>query len=113
MTVVCDTLLATWALYVVVVESNVPKTMPLSVSALSLASVEGGSVRVTVTVYVRVVASSSAVTEVNALSGEREGGLGDYPLSSSAVTSTVMTLLPTLVCVRHPAELDDVGRARA
>ena len=36
--------------------------MPLSASALSVASVEGGSARVTAMVYVLVVVVSSAVT---------------------------------------------------
>ena len=54
-----------------VVESNVPKSTRLRTRLLSVASVDGGSARVTVTVYVLVV------------------------LSSFAVTTTVMTLVPT------------------
>ena len=70
-TVVCDTLFATCAEYEDVADENVPKSTRLSVRPLSVASVEGGSALVTVTVYVCVV------------------------LPSSAVTSTVMTFLPT------------------
>ena len=44
--------MATVAVYEAVVESNVPKSVPLSVRALSVASVEDGAVRVTLTVYV-------------------------------------------------------------
>ena len=49
-TVVCETLYATWALYALVLESNVPKSRPESVNAFNLASEERGAARVTLTV---------------------------------------------------------------
>ena len=49
-TVVCVTLFATCALYEIVADENVPKSTRLSVSALSVASEDGGAERVTVTV---------------------------------------------------------------
>ena len=71
-TVVFATPAATWAVYDVVAEANVPKSIPLRTSLLRVASVDASDeTRVTVTVYVRVVTPFSAVT------------------------STVMTLLPT------------------
>ena len=72
-TVVSDTLLATCTLYDVVTVLNVPILISsLRLRDFNVASEEGGAARVTVTVYVLVV------------------------VVSSAVTSTVMTLLPTL-----------------
>ena len=41
-----------------------PKSTSLSVRAFRVASVEGGSARVTITVYVVVVVVSSAVTSI-------------------------------------------------